>query len=144
MTDRAAQIVTAADVADAMNEWVVGEIKSVGVRYFELAKFFFGVSVGSFAVFPFLGNLGLSISLYGVCSFVPIIFLGVSTLTAIVMAIPISFSIDHKTDVVGKHRDFEKRQRLLTSIWAITWLVGILFLLVSLETTRVSVQPVAG
>lgn len=144
MTGRTVQIVTATDVANAMNGWVVEEIKSVGSRYFELAKFFFGVSVGSFAVIPFLGNLGLSISLYGVCSFAPFIFLGVSTLSAIVMAIPISFSINHETDVVREHRDFVKRQRFLTGIWAITWLVGILFLLESLELSSVSVQPAAG
>lgn len=141
MADPLAKVVTAEDISVAMKAWVVGEIEAVGDRYFELAKFFFGVSVGSFAVIPFLANLGFSVSLRNVCDFGPFLFLAVATLSAIVMAIPISFSIDQETQIVREHRNFVRKQRFLIALWTLSWLAGIALLFTRFGVSNLSAQP---
>lgn len=133
MDDKLAQIVTADDISEAMKGWVVGEVKEAGNRYFELAKFFFGVSVGTYAVIPFLANLDLAIEFDNFCDLLPLFLLAISTLSAIAMAVPVSFSVDHKINVVSKHRRFVRKQRFLIALWFVSWLSGVIFILASFD-----------
>jgi hypothetical protein len=128
MTDKSADIVTADDMAYATKEWVTNEAIKVGDRYFEIAKFLFGVSAGSFAIIPFLGQLGGDLRFVNATDFVPLGLLALSTLLAVLMALPIHFEVSDKVNIVAKHREFVQTQRGYIFAWMLFWMAGILLL----------------
>ncbi|MFC2951746.1 hypothetical protein ACFOOP_07385 [Marinicaulis aureus] len=135
MTDSAAEIVTADDMADATKEWVTSEASKVGDRYFEIAKFLFGASAGAFAVIPFLSQLGGQLNFSTLVDFVPLALLAIATLLAILMALPMHFEVNHTVDVVAKHRSFIQRQRRLIFSWLLFWAAGIFLLFLKATTS---------
>jgi hypothetical protein len=113
------------DVIEAMRGWATSEIKAVSDRYAGLSKFFFGASVGGFAIPAFLAGLGLQTSFDSAFEFLPFLLLSASIAPAIMMALPVSFSINQSTQIIREHRRFVRRRKLLTWLWLTSWSIGV-------------------
>jgi hypothetical protein len=123
------------DTADGLREWAKEEIKNAPARFYELGKFLFTASIGSIGVMATLaklntkaGGTGISIDPLLMASLVA---LGLSMLFALLMAIPKQWKLDGDTDLLAEHKALVARGQHWTIFWALVWLTGVLFGLVS-------------
>ncbi len=107
-----------------LEEWAVSEIKEVGRRGFEFSKFFFGISAGSFAIFPFFEA---EISLVNVSQIIGLLALAYSGVIAIKMADPADFIITDDGEISKEHEKYASRVKTLRGDWIKVWLAGIFF-----------------
>lgn len=92
----------------ALEKWALGEMRRVGERAFEFAKFFFAISAGSFGILPFFGE---NFSPANLLQDTGLLLIGVSAFLAIRMAEPPHFDITDKTVLSEEHAKFSKRIR---------------------------------
>jgi hypothetical protein len=121
-------MISAKQNLEALQGWALDELRQLGNRNFELAKFFFGISAGSFAIIPFFG---LSISISNIAQTGALFMLGLSTVFAILMANPAKFVVDDKLDLVTEHRKFAKKLELLKYGWMVSWIAGVALIFVA-------------
>lgn len=121
-------MISADDTSKALQDWALTELKQVGVRNFELSKFLFGISAGSFAILPFFDA---QISIFVFPHALTLSALGGSAVVAILMASPAVFEVGEKTDLSKEHTDYANHLSRLKYLWMCFWLVGILTALVT-------------
>ena len=110
-------------VVNALHEWIAEDVKDTPKRIFLLAKFLFGVSVGS---------TGLLISIYkfidqdwGAFTPVSLVALLFSAAIALYLAIPTVIDLKATPDLVREHNRIIDRARKLVVSWGIAWLVAV-------------------
>lgn len=116
------------DTHKAYQEWALGELKQVGARNFEMSKYLFGVSAGSFAVLSFLD---ISVSLSNYLQLIGLFLLAVSSLVALVIAEPANFTINASLNLPKEHSNYAANGKAFRYCWWIFWMFGIVCILLS-------------
>lgn len=109
----------------ALEEWALGEMKNVGARNFEMSKYCFGISAGSFAIPAFFGE---KIVLQNPTLIVGALLVAFSSFLALWMAEPADFKLNHNTNLSKEHERYALKVRNLRHAWLVTWLAGVFFL----------------
>lgn len=123
-------MISAKQNLEALQEWALEEIKNLGQRNFELAKFFFGISAGSFAIIPFFD---LEISLGNKIQLAALVSLGVSVVCAVLMASPARFIVDDNIDLPRVHRRQANWLGFLKYSWMTSWMLGVLLVFIAVS-----------
>ena len=113
------------DIVDAFHEWNKEELKGSSSRIFELGKFYFSVSIGSLAFLVAIKKLG-GIQYIGCWFQISLIVLVFSSLAAILLVFPKRWKISGDTDLVDIYKKKIKTAEILSFVWIILWLTGLL------------------
>lgn len=127
-------------VQNALENWVLEEIKNVDTRYFQLSKFFFSISAGSFAILPFFVDLGIAIQLRSLLA--PLVLIGIAVFVSAIMSFPPFFEVSGNTNIAAQHRFHVCWQRVCSVCWLLSWMLGVGLLVLNIEAHgQVSPDP---
>jgi hypothetical protein len=111
------------DIASAVRGWVSDEIKGGPGSRWELGKFFFAVSSGTLGILVSIEKLSGAFSLRPYLA-ASLLVLFVSTIVALVLAIPKRWRLNAEMDLFDEYSTQTKRVYFLIWIWFILWLFG--------------------
>lgn len=115
---------------DAYKEWALHELKDVGRRNFEMSKYLFGISAGSFAIFSFLGE---QVAFSNYFQILGLIFLAGSAVVSILLVEPADFRINGDENLPVEHSEFAAKGKALRHFWLVLWLLGVVLVVITSE-----------
>lgn len=113
----------------ALEQWALDELKNVGKRASEFAKFFFAISAGSFGIVAFFDK---TFSVADPIQLIGLLAIGCSAVLATRMIEPADFAIRNDTVLSFEHSKFAARMKRQRRLWLVSWLVGVESLFVGL------------
>jgi hypothetical protein len=118
-------------VVDSLHEWITEEIKTTSARYFELGKFFFGVSAGTVAAIEVITKALPSFKYSENILLASFFFVGISLIVAVLLVTPKEWLLSGDVHLEKELNKLIGRYRTIVWSWFATWFIGVAIAIIS-------------
>ena len=114
----------AEEVASALKEWIVLDIKEAPSRIFQVARFLFGVSATSIGLIVSISTFWSEA--WTIYEYVSLLLFIAACGAALHLALPSIVNLDANTDLADIHAAMVKRARNHIVFWGLCWVLAVI------------------